>query len=111
MKIEVVKVKKFEVEVTRTDKYIIEIDEEKFNQEWIDCWKNVFIDLDTLEEHAENIAVSRARFKSSFIEGYGIPLINGHKPPFIKNGAVEEGINIKLIDEDDDWYTTVKEIN
>lgn len=103
--------KKFKVTVTREDSYIIEIDENKFNDQWIDEWKQVYYDFDTLEEHVEHIAQCRARFQQEFIEGYGAPLINGEKPIFTDDKNVEKGINIKVISEDDDIETDSYEID
>lgn len=102
--------KKFEVTVTREDKYVIEMDEKKFNQKWIEDFQKVYYDFDTLEEHAEHIAQHRARFTQEFIEGYGAPLVNGEKPIFSEDKNIETGINIKVISEDDDIQTDVYEV-
>ena len=81
--------KKFKVVVTRENEYEIEFDENVFNQEFIDHFKEYFCDLDTLEDHAKNIAQFRARFGERFIEGYGMPKVNG-KIPFVARVREEE---------------------
>ena len=105
--------KKFKVEVERVDEYEIEFDEEIINDEFMKDYKEFFSDIETLEEHAENIAVFRARFGERFIEGYGNPMVNGRSPFMVKEEDVERGINIKVISEGDfdNMYVEVKEIN
>jgi hypothetical protein len=102
--------KKFECTVTREDKYIIELDENVLNEEWMKDFRKVFFDFDGLDEHAEQIAQMRARFNRSFIEGYGVPLIDGEKPPFIKDEQVNKAINIVVISEDENCDVEVEEI-
>lgn len=102
--------RKFEVTVTREDKYTIEIDESKFDDQWIEEWKKVYYDFHSLEEHAEHIAQYRARFQQEFIEGYGAPLVNGKEPTFSDVKNIEKGINIKIVSEDEDIETDVYEI-
>ena len=81
--------KKFKVKVERVDEYIIEFDEDIINDDFIESYKEYFSDVETLEEHAENIAIIRARFGESFIEGYGNLLINGRKSFMVKEEDVE----------------------
>ena len=104
--------KKFRVKVERMDEYEIEIDENIINEEFIENYKEYFSDIDTLEEHAENIAIFRARFGERFIEGYGNLMVNGRLPFMVKEKDVEKGINIKVISEDDfyNMYTEVEEV-
>lgn len=102
--------KRFKCTVERTDEYIIEIDENKINREWIEEFKKHFYDFDTLEEHAGYIAQYRARFESNFIEGYGVPLINGKKPPLLSPNEFESGINVIIISEDYNGNVDVEEI-
>ncbi len=93
--------KKFKVTVERTNEYEIEFDEDIINQEFMDSYKEFFSDINTLEEHAENIAVFRARFGERFIEGYGNPMVNGRLPWMVEEKDAQKGINIKVISEDD----------
>lgn len=95
--------KKFRVTVTREDEYEIEFDEEVYNKEFIEDFKEYFYDFDSLKEHAEHIAQHRARFQQEFIEGYGIPLINGKEPYVLiqYENSILHGLNINIISEDD----------
>ena len=104
--------RKFKVKVERIDEYEIGLDENIINEEFMEHYKEYFSDIDTLEEHAENIAIFRARFGERFIEGYGNPMVNGRLPFMVKEKDVERGINIKVISEDDfnDMYTEVEEV-
>lgn len=104
--------RKFKVRVERVNDYEIEFDEDIINNEFIESYKEYFSDIETLEEHAENIAIFRARFGEGFIEGYGNPMVNGRMPFMVKEENVEKGINIKIISEDNpnDIYVEVEEI-
>lgn len=103
--------KKFKCVVERTEEYIIEIDENVINEEWMKHFKKYFYDLDTLEEHAEYIAQYRARFESDFIEGYGVPLVNGENPLYSRDeSSLEPAINIKIVSEGQDCCVDVEEI-
>ena len=108
---------RFECEVTRIDKYTIEIDEDIINEEFLKSYAEFFADYETLEEHAENLAQYQARFGSAFMEGYGVVKKNGKIPyPYYTEkykDKVDEGkigINIKIISEDNDCDVIVKEI-
>lgn len=101
--------KRFKCKVTRVDEYIIELDEGELNEEWMQDFREVFCDFDDLEEHAEHIAKERARFRSEFIEGYGVPLVNG-KSAYFEPLGINESINIKIISEDDDCDVDVYEL-
>ena len=104
--------RKFKVKVERIDEYEIEFDEDIINQEFMDSYKKFFSDIDTLKEHAENIAQFRARFGERFIEGYGNPMVNGRLPWMVEEKDAQKGINIKVISEDDfnEMWVEVKEI-
>jgi hypothetical protein len=107
--------RKFRCKVTRIDEYEVELDENIFNQEFIEHFKKYFFDYETLEEHAKHIAQFRARFGERFIEGYGIPKVNG-KLPFIARinkkdlESVNHGLNINILNEDNDCEVEVEEI-
>ena len=108
--------KKFRVTVTREDKYEIEFDEEIYNEEFIEDFKEVFYNFDSLKEHAGHIAQHRARFGQRFIEGYGIPFVNGEKPLVYgerEEKQVAQGLNINIISEDDlyDMEIEVEEVS
>lgn len=104
--------KKFKVRVERVDEYEIEFDEKIINEEFMEDYREFFSDIETLEEHAENIAISRARFGEGFIEGYGNTMVNGRLPFMVEDKDVEKGINIKILSEDNfsDMNVEVEEI-
>lgn len=102
--------RKFRCEVERTDIYEIELDDEVMNGEWMEEFRNYFYDFDSLEEHAESIAQSRARFGGGFIEGYGNPLVNGREPFTADKDAIAPEININIVSEDFHCDVDVREI-
>lgn len=103
--------KRFKTTVTRTDEYIIELDENIFDEEMMKEFKEVFYDFDTYEEHAEHLAQIRARMGEGFIEGYGEVLVNGKKPWYvIDEDKVNKGVNIVIKREDQDCEVEVEEI-
>lgn len=103
--------KKFKVKVVRTDEYIIEIDDTILNEQWMDDFRHVFFRFHEYDEHAEQIAMMRARFGEGFIEGYGNILVNGKKSWHITDeNQVNQAINIKIISEDDEREIEVEEI-
>jgi len=102
--------KRFKCTVERTDEYIIEFDDEIINQEWLDEFYENFYNFQELEEHAEYIAQIRARTEQDFIEGYGVPLVNGKIPHFVDNNSVEKRINIIIVSEDENCEVDVEEI-
>jgi hypothetical protein len=104
--------KRFKCVVTRTDEYIIDIDESKLNEEWMKAFREVFYNFHDLDEHAEHIAQYKARYNSdTFIEGYGTPLVNGKKPAFGDERSLQPGINIRIISEDEDCEVDVVELS
>lgn len=95
----------FNCTVERIDKYKVEFDETVINEQWMESFRQVFYDFDTLEEHAEHIAQYRARFGRGFIDGYGVPLENGKAPYWGNEKDINHSINIVIISEDDDIDT------
>jgi len=105
--------KRYKCVVTREDEYIIEFDESRFNEEKMAEFRKHFYKFYSYEEHARHIAQHKARFDRSFIEGYGIPLVNGkvpYIPGFYSVDDIEEGINIQVISEDESCDVEVTEI-
>lgn len=107
--------RKFKVQVERIDNYEVEIDDEVINEEWMEKFRNVFYDFDDLEEHAEHLAQFKARFRNGafpgfFIEGYGIPLLNGEAGSGSREKDVNRAINIIVVDEDNDIDVSVQEL-
>ena len=102
--------KRFKCKVERVNEYIIEFDEEVLNEEWMKYFRSVFFNYHELDEHAEHIAQMRARFEQSFIEGYGVPLVDGKIPSFADEKSVNKAINIVIVSEDEDCEVEVEEI-
>lgn len=107
---------KFKVTVTRTDEYIIELDENIYNEAWLADFSKVFYDFN-IREVAEHLAQFQARFGSvhDFIEGFGYVTRNGKLPfgnaDFDANGnwlpedqrrQPAPGLNIVILSEDED---------
>lgn len=102
--------RKYKVTVTRTDEYIVEIDETIYNEEWRADFERYFHPLDEgLESIAEDIAVFRARFGERFQEGYGRITEDSTVYPSLKD-EYAEGLNIIVQSEDDDIEASVEEI-
>ena len=94
--------KKFKCTVTREYEYEIEFDENVWNEEEIGRWSSVFEEIESLQDLAEILAKLKTKYdKGEFIEGYGIPMINGKKPYVFgdPNPNIEESVNINIIDE------------
>ena len=109
-------IRKFEVEVVRTDKYIIELDTDVLNEEWQEHYRRYFQEYDDLQEHAEHIAELRARLHSQLmfpghLEGYGIYLLNGKEVALGENKKyINRAVNVVLVDEDNDIEVHSNEI-
>lgn len=106
-------IKRFEVEVTRVDKYVIEIDADVVTEEWMEEFRESMYEFDTLEEHAEHIAQFRARFNNDnlyggFVEGYGDIALRGEVKPSTKWPF--PAINLVEVNEDNDIEVDVNEI-
>jgi len=108
--------KRFKTTVTRTDEYIIEIDENVIDEQWMDDFRHVFFDIYDLEEHAEQLAQMRARIGEGFIEGYGNVKVNGKLPWYVSQKEkdsrlpCEDAFNIIIKSEDNDCEVEVEEI-
>ena len=105
--------RKFEVEVVRTDKYVIELDESVMDDSWMENFYQHMYEFESLTKHAEHIAQYRARFNNGsyyggFIEGYGEIALEGK----VRQDANWHfpAVNILRADEDNDIEVEVKEI-
>jgi len=99
--------KKFKCTVTKTYEYEIEIDEKIWTEETIKEWASAFYRADNLQEVAEHLAMMKTRYDDGdFIEGFGVPMING-KEPFMFNSenktSISKDININIIEDGDDY--------
>lgn len=86
--------KKITVEMTRIDKVEVELDPEFFNDAWFEDFNKYFYDYEDLSEVAEYITYNIVHNRSSFIEGIGIPLIDGGKPYGVEEDEVNEHVNV-----------------
>lgn len=92
--------KTFNCKVTREYEYEIEVDERVWTKEELKNWSSVFTDIDNLQELAEYIASIFTNYnKGEFIEGFGIPMINGREPYVREENRedINRNININII--------------
>ena len=117
--------RKFTVVVTRTDEYEIEVDDTIYNDAWRADFKKSFWPVSGPRDVACNLAGHQARHGSgdSFIEGYGEVTRDGKLPyspadfdkkgkllPEDKRRQAVPGLNIIIVDEDNDIEFDVTEI-
>jgi hypothetical protein len=102
-------IKKYQVTVTRTDTYNVEIDDAVFNAEWAKEFSSVFWDIDpenAAQEAAEDIARMTARFgTNAFLEGYGfITVKDSDYSKYLKEkgNRYAEGVTIEEEDVDNE---------
>ena len=119
--------KKFKCTVTRTDEFVIELDENVFTEEYMREFRDVFYKFYDLEDHAKHLAWHQAEYGGDggnrFIEGYGSVLRNGELPFSFEDFALDgskksendvvksaPGINIITTDNPEDCDVEVEEI-
>jgi hypothetical protein len=116
--------KKFTVEVIRTDEYEIEIDETLYNEAWQEEFGKFMWPLDGLKDIARDIAWHQMRNGNDrFLEGYGNITRDGSLPfdfrDFDENGDLKPedqranpapGLNINVITEDDEYEFNIEEV-
>lgn len=88
--------KKFKCTVTKETNMEIEIDESIWTPETICAWSKSFYDADDLKGVVEHVARLKSKYEDGeFIEGFGIPMIDGKKPyPYIEDNHMAKDINI-----------------
>ena len=88
--------KKFRCTVTKETTMEIEIDESVWTEEEIAEWQKHFYEAEDLKAVVEHIATMKAEYEDGdFIEGFGIPMINGKKPyDFLNDDDITTSINI-----------------
>lgn len=88
--------KKFRCTVTKETTMDIEIDDSVWTDEEIKEWQRHFYEADNLKEVVNHIASMKAECKDGdFIEGFGIPMVNGKKPyEFLNDDDIATSINI-----------------
>lgn len=88
---------KFDVEVTRTSTVEVEIDEDEFDEKFMEEFRSYMYDFDTIEDHVRHLAQLAARESASgFVEGYGH--INGSK----SEGEPTMNIKTRVMDVETD---------
>jgi len=89
----------FKCTVTRETTMEITIDDSVWTDEEIKEWSKHFQDADDLGELVERLAAMKVNYNDGeFMEGFGIPLIDGKKPYSFLD-QVEESINIRNQEE------------
>lgn len=98
--------KKFKCTVTKETIMEVEIDDSVWTPEQIKDWSNSFYYADSLSEVVEHLARMKSEYEDGeFIEGFGIPMIDGEKPhPYLLNGDINKSINICKQETDIDVY-------
>ena len=106
--------KKFQVEVTKTWDFEVEIDETIWNEENIADWKKTFYDVSSLQEVIKIFATMFAeQGEGSFLEGFGVPMINNGIPfpqCLTAKGCGEVSKDISVNSLREDIEADVKEI-
>jgi len=120
--------KKYNVEISRTDEYEIHFDQEIWTSEYLAEWSKYFTDVEYLEDMAIHVAHSMISNGEDHgrHEGFGyirIQRSNGHVLVFHRKnretGEIEQvpdadfcdGLLVKIITSDDDYETNVNPIN
>ena len=88
--------KKFRCTVTKETTMEIEIDESVWTEEEIAEWQKHFYEAEDLKAVVEHVATMKSEYEDGdFIEGFGIPMINGKKPyDFLNDEDITTSINI-----------------
>ena len=88
--------KKFRCTVTKETTMEIEIDESVWTEEEIAEWQKHFYEANDLKAVVGHVASMKAEYEDGdFIEGFGIPMINGKKPyDFLNDDDITTSINI-----------------
>ncbi len=88
--------KKFRCTVTKETTMEIEIDDFVWTEQEISEWQRHFYNAKNIKDIAEHIANLKTEYEDGeFIEGFGIPLINGEKPyDYLKDNDITTSINI-----------------
>ncbi len=103
-------IRKFKVEVVRTDVYEVEIDDTIFTEEFRKEWAKSFTCLDELEDVAKLICIKQMRDPNEHKEGFGYVNVDGELPWHLKNKTATKGLNIIELEVDENYTTEAKEI-
>lgn len=87
--------KKFKCTVTKETTMEIEIDDSVWTDEQIVEWQRYFYESKNIEDVVTHIARMKSECANgAFMEGFGIPMINGEKPYLSNDSNITESINI-----------------
>ncbi|MNC71041.1 hypothetical protein D3C75_1219160 [compost metagenome] len=92
-----------------TNTYIVEIDEEIINEEWMEHYSHYFSEIDTIREHAANVAYHRNSFRNYEFEGYGY--VGEANDGMNKEELKKKGFIIRVISEDEEIEAEARELN
>ncbi len=96
----------FNIDVIRTDRYQITIDDSIVNESWIENFESFMWNLD--EDHpyqdlAEHLAQLRARYGAhQFYEGFGYIPAEGELVTLDEARARADGFSLKVLSEDEE---------
>lgn len=98
-------IRRYEVEVIRTQNVIVEIDDSSFDKQAIQEYVKSFHPYETYERHAEQLAWYAVEFDSpAFIEGYGYVRYDGKTGYDYQSNKYPDPtyeINIKMVGRSD----------
>lgn len=116
--------KKYNINVIRTDEYEIEIDENIWTAEALESWNSAFGGCDDLKALAQHLSLMLLRFGyERFLEGFGYVYVvneNGVKLSQYERDDKGEwkivtdfapGIKVRIIQEDDDYDCEIEELS
>lgn len=115
---------KFKIKVTRTDEYVIEIDETIWDEKALKEWSKTFHPIESVKKFAENYAVNFLRYGANrFLEGYGyvrqlysngefkgMSVNSDGKYRLLPPAEFTKGITIMPLSEDEEFETETKTI-
>lgn len=88
--------KKFRCTVTKETTMEIEIDDSIWTEQEIAEWQRHFYNAKNIKDVVQHIANLKVEYEDGeFIEGFGVPLINGKNPyNYLKDNDINKSINI-----------------
>ena len=112
--------KKFTVEVTRTDEYEIEIDTDVWNQERIDQYSESFSEVEDIDDIVMEVARGIShQGKNKFIEGFGFVKQKAHRSEpgdlntqyfsrgiKVNDDEYDQGLLVNIISHADEYEVT-----
>ncbi|MBC6134284.1 hypothetical protein HB825_05460 [Listeria booriae] len=91
---------KYKCEAVREDRFIVELDEQYFDEAWFEHFNEHFYNHSDLAEIAEFIASVITRLGTdTYIGGIGVPLLNGETPYGADSRTINAHVNIVATQE------------